>query len=94
MTIEELEKENAELKARLEKLEKRINKQRQYQRNYYLSHRDECKQRSIEWEKNHRELVTSRTRQYKHDYYMKNREHLLKLANNRYRIKCGLKPID
>lgn len=50
---------------------------KQYFREYYQKHKDKYKPMSPE---------------YKRAYYMKNRERILKKANDRYRIKCGLKP--
>lgn len=48
------------------------------------------KQYKRRWYEKHKEYVLN----YQKEYYQKHKKRLQEKANNRYRIKCGLKPLE
>ena len=83
-----------------------IEERRDYFHNYYLNHREAYINHAKEsYSKKPKEEHRDYWHQYylKHhekklvqqkEYYERHREEIKKKANNRYRIKCGLKPLD
>lgn len=85
-----------------------IEERREYFHNYYLNHREAYINRSKKYNSINAEKIKEERKDYWHLYYLKHRERKLeqqkeyyerhreeikKKANNRYRIKCGLKPL-